>query len=221
MAKEVLNVEQRELGTHAYLKNLRKAGKVPGVYYTHGEAAIPIALDLHTFKKMVYHRINLFDLDFGKGKKKQSIIRELQYDPITDGIIHVDLMGISETEKVIIKVPINVVGIAIGVKEDGGILELPFREVEIECLPKDMPTGIDVDVTELHLNDGIYVRDLQLENMMLVSDEDMLIAHVLPPRVEVEVEEVVEELAEGEEPEVISDKEGDEQEKEEEKEKKE
>lgn len=219
MAKEVLIVEQRDLGTHAYLKNLRKAGKVPGIYYTHGEEAVPIALDLHTFHQMVIHQINLFELDFGKGKKKQSIIRELQYDPITDIIIHVDLMGISETEMVVIKVPINVVGVAIGVREDGGILELPFREVEIECLPKDMPTSIDVDVTELHLNDGIYVRDLHLENMTAVSDEDMLIAHVLPPRVEVEVEEVVEELDEAGEPVVISEKEEGEKEEEEEEEK--
>jgi large subunit ribosomal protein L25 len=123
MAKEVLHVEEREIKTKSYIKDLKKSGKLPGVYYRQGRKAVPIILDQHDFKQMIAHRTNLFDLDFGKGKKRQSIIRELQFHPITGEIIHVDLMGIAATEKVVIKVPLNLVGSAIGVKEEGGILE--------------------------------------------------------------------------------------------------
>jgi len=199
MAVEVLKVEKREKKTKSYLKELRKFGKVPGVYYMQGGEAIPISLDLHGFRQMLIHRVNLFDLDFGKCKNKTSIIRDMQYNPITGAVIHVDLMGVKASEKIEIKVPLNLVGTPIGVKEEGGILEFVSRELEIACLPKDIPTSIDVDVAELKLNESIAVRDIPLENLELVSDEDMVIALVSPPRVEEEVVAEVEEGEEGEE----------------------
>jgi large subunit ribosomal protein L25 len=211
MAKEVLKVEEREIKTKSYLKNLKKFGKIPAVYYRQGRKAIPITLDQHDFKMMISHRTNLFDLDFGKGKKRQSIIRELQYDPISNEIIHVDLMGIAASEKVIIKVPIKLIGTAIGVKEEGGILEHSNRELEIECLPKDMPTSIEVDVNNLRVNENIVVKDIHLENVSIVSDAEMLIAQVLPPRIEKEVIEVEELEEEAAEPEVITAKEEEEE----------
>jgi large subunit ribosomal protein L25 len=215
MATEVLKVEKREKKTKSYLKELRKIGKVPGVYYMQGEKSVSISIDLHGFRQMLIHRVNLFDLDFGKGKKKTSIIRDMQYNPITGEVTHVDLLGVKASEKIVIKVPLNLVNTPVGIKEEGGILEFVSRELEIACLPKDIPTSIDVDIAELHLNDSIVARDISLENMDLVSDEDMVIALISPQRVEEEVVAEVEEGeegVEGEEPEVISDKEASEKE---------
>jgi large subunit ribosomal protein L25 len=208
MAEAELKVELREKQKKSGLKQLRREGKMPGVYYSDGEAAVLITLDLKAFQGLISRRVNIFDLDFGKGKKKPSIIREMQLDPISDDILHVDLYGIKTSEKIAIKVPINLVGTARGAKEMGGVLEHPMREIEIECLPKDVPDGVDLDVSELGINERLRVEDIQLENIVILSDPKSLVAQVVPPKVEVvEEEEVVAEEEELEEPEVITAKE--------------
>ena len=213
MAEAELKVEKREKQSKSLLKQMRREGKMPGVFYTHGETAVPIAIDRKAFQGLLLRRVNLFDLDFGKGQKKPSIIREMQIDPIKGDIIHVDLYGIKTSEKVAIKVPLNFIGTPIGVKEMGGILEHPMREIEIECLPKDIPDRIDVEVGELAVHESLRVEDIELEKIKILTDTQALVANVVPPKVEVvEVEEAVLEEEEGEEPEVITAKEGEEEE---------
>jgi len=205
MAEAELKVETREKMTKSGIKNLRLRGKIPGVYYTDGKESIPITVDVKDFKQLFSQKVNIFDLDFGKGESKPSIIREIQRDPVKGTIIHVDLYGVKTTEKVVIKVPINFVGIPVGVREMGGILEHPIRELEIQCLIKDVPSSLDVDVSEIGLNESIRAESLGFENIEILSDPNSLIAHVVPPKVEVEVveeEEEVEGIEEEKEPDV-------------------
>lgn len=211
MAEAVLKVENREKMTKSGMKNLRLTGKIPGVYYTDGKDAIPIIIDIKDFYQLFTHKVNIFDLDFDKGEKKPSIVREIQRDPVSGDIIHVDLYGIKATEKIVIKVPIMIIGTPMGVKEMGGILEHPLRELEIQCMPKDVPDSIDIDVSGLELQESIRAEDLTLDKIEIISDPKILIAHVVPPKVEQEVtieEELVAEDEEEEEgPEVITAKE--------------
>lgn len=211
MAEAVLKVENREKMTKSGMKNLRLTGKIPGVYYTDGKDAIPIIIDIKDFYQLFTHKVNIFDLDFDKGEKKPSIVREIQRDPVSGDIIHVDLYGIKATEKIVIKVPIMIIGTPIGVKEMGGILEHPLRELEIQCMPKDVPDSVDIDVSGLELQESIRAEDLTLDKIEIISDPKTLIAHVVPPKVEQEVtieEELVAEDEEEEEgPEVITAKE--------------
>lgn len=210
MAGVELKVENRVKTTKSGIKKLRSEGKIPGVYYTTGKDAIPITIDMKDFYKLIARKEKMFDLNFGKGAAKPSILREIQRDPVTGSIIHLDMYGIKTTEKVVIKVPINFVGIPIGVKEMGGIMEHPTRELEIQCLPKDIPNSIDVDVSEIGIHESLRVEDLTVENVEVMSDPRTLIAHVVPPKVEKEVVvEEEEELVEDEErePEVITAKE--------------
>ncbi|HDL18506.1 MAG TPA: 50S ribosomal protein L25 [Bacteroidetes bacterium] len=214
MAKDVLSVTEREIKSKSYLKGLRKEGKVPAVYYMHGHKPVSISLDAHIFAMMLSNNVNLFNLDFGRGRNKQSIIKEIQFDPISDEVIHVDLMGVKATEKIVIKVPINLIGTAQGVKDQGGILEHLIRELEVECLPKDMVTGIDVDISHLGMNDNFPAKDVPLENMVLITDENTVIARVFPPKVQAEEIEAEEGEEAAAEPELITAKEEEEKQEE-------
>jgi|Deesub1362B_J571_1020462.scaffolds.fasta_scaffold01146_10 large subunit ribosomal protein L25 len=202
MAEAVLKVQKREKQTKSYVKQLRRQGMVPGIYYAHGEEPIPIVLDLKELHRLASQEVNIFDLDFGEGERKPSIIKDVQYDPVKGTVIHVDMMGIKRTEKVTVTVPLHVVGTPVGVREMGGVLEHPLREVEIRCLPGDIPNALEVDVSHLKINEVIHIKDLQFEGIEIMEEPDTLVAQVLPPKVEAEVVETVEE--EEAEPEVVS-----------------
>ena len=207
-AEAVLKVEKRQQNTKSYLKQLRKSGKVPGIYYTHGEDSVAFIVDEREFRKLLVSKLSVLELDFGKGRKKSCIVRDVQRDPVKGNILHVDLMGIKATEKITMKIPVRLVGTPIGVKTYEGILEHHLREVEVECLPKDIPEFVEVDVSSLEIGDSILVKDVQIENVKIVTDGEHLFATVVPPAVvHEEVVEEIEEEVEG--PEVIGEKEHD------------
>ena len=135
--------------------------------------------------------------------EQTAIIREVQRDPISHDIIHLDFHHISLTEKVTVEVAVHLVGIADGVKNGGGVLEHIARTVEIECLPTEIPANIEADVTALGIGDSIHVRDLVIPNATVLSDPDTTIATVVPPTKQVE-EAPAAEVATGSEPEVIA-----------------
>ena len=211
----VLHVEKREKKTKAYLKQLRREGKIPGVYYTHGEEAVPVIINAKELHQLVAQNVSIFQLSFGKGEKWRSILKEIQYDPISGSVLHVDLMGVHKGEKVVITVPVNIIGTPIGVKEMGGVLEHPTRELEVRCLPENIPTSIDVDVSDLKVHDAIRIKDLDLPGIEFTEDQETMIAQVLPPRVEEVAEEEVAEEEEAE-PEVVTGKKEESEEKKEE-----
>ncbi len=185
----------------------RAAGQIPAVLYGHGEAPIPVAIGTRDFE-IALHRheggnpiVNLAV----EGGEYTALIRDVQYDPVTHDILHLDFQHISLTETVEVKVALHFEGLAIGVKDGGGILEHILRDVEVRCLPTAIPAAISVDVSHLNIGDSVHVRDLSVPNVVILNDPATTIATVVPPTVMEEKpaeEAVVAEAAA--EPEVIA-----------------
>jgi large subunit ribosomal protein L25 len=154
-------------------------------------------------------------LDDKKDSQRKVLVREVQRDPVTGAILHLDFHQISLTKKLTIQVPIHLVGTPVGV-DDGGILQHALRDLEIECLPTAIPEKIEVDVSHLKIGDSVHVGDIRVENAEILSDSKSSVVSVVPPTVFKEPE-VAAPVAE-EEPEVIGEKEGEAAEKKEEKE---
>ena len=138
------------------------------------------------------------------GSDFTALVRDVQYDPVTHQILHLDFQHISLTESIEVSVPIHLTGIAVGVKDGGGILEPITRELEVRCLPTAIPQSIDVDVSALNIGDSIHVRDLNVGDLQVLTDPETTIATVVPPSV-VEEKPAEEAAAAGTaEPEVIA-----------------
>ncbi|MDZ7332346.1 MAG: 50S ribosomal protein L25 [candidate division KSB1 bacterium] len=199
MSELLLQAQPREKTGKGFAKKLRREGKIPGIFYSHGEKAIPIALDQRETLKILGSESGLIDFQLGKKRKQKAIIKDVQVDPVKQTLVHIDVQGVSLEEKITINVPIVLVGEAIGVKQQGGILHQYLRELEVECLPLDIPDRIEIDVTKLNIGDTITARSLSIEKATIVGDLDQPIVNVLPPTVEKEVKpEVVEAAAEAE-----------------------
>ena len=218
MAEISLNVQTRELGNKGSVRRLRADKKIPGVYYFHGKGNIPIYVERTDLQAIWGHESALLDVSFDGNKRKKCIILDIQYDPIKGTPIHLDLMGIKMGEKFTVTVPLHLKGTPTGVK-NGGIMQQMMRELQIECMPSDMPEFLEVDVTELEIGDSISISDVNWENIALLDDHDTTIVSITVPRMEEEPEEEEGEELEGEEgaePEVIGQKaEGEEEEPEE------
>jgi large subunit ribosomal protein L25 len=235
MERIILEIQLREETGRSQAKHLKDRGLVPAVVYKKGKETLAIKVARSDFLHLVHqHRpesvvIDLKIKDAKKEKDKTCLIKEIQYDPITDDIMHVDFNEISLTENIKINVPVVAKGEPIGVKQEGGSLEHILWEVEIECLPTDIPKEIEVDVSNLKIGDSIHIKDIAFPaNIKVLTDLDAIVLSVASPM----KEEVVVAPVEGEvtqEPEVIKEKkevpeeeqvEGQEKEKEKEKEKK-
>jgi large subunit ribosomal protein L25 len=204
MSEITINAEiRKELGKRA--KALRAQGKVPGIYYGHGKKNIPLAMNELTlrplYKTSATHVINL-NLD--DGSSHTCILRDIQFDPVTDRPIHFDLFGLSENEELMIEVPVVVKGTAKGVK-DGGTLQHVLHRVKVSCLPKFIPDHIEVNVESLEINKSIHVRDLSIPNVKILENENSTVVAVVPPTVLKEAEAAAPvEAAAPAEPEVIA-----------------
>lgn len=191
-------------------RSLRRSGYVPAIVYGHGEETQSCKLEWRELEKVltsVHWENTVIDLKIDNDKTASVLIREVQLHPYRPEVLHVDFLAIHKDEKVKLDVPIEIVGVAPGVKE-GGILEHHRMEVEIRCLPSNIPQGLEIDVSHLGMGDVASVRDLVVpEGVEILSDLDSTICSVVPPAVlkhEVEEAEAALEAAEEEaEPEVI------------------
>lgn len=202
MSELKLNVAKREKTTGAGLGKLRNEGKIPGIFYGTGETNVPIVADFLDLRQFIYtSESHIIDLNIeGSDKKHSCIIKDVQFHPVKEMPIHFDLLALHTGQKLKIEVTIHIVGNAPGVKE-GGILQHSLHKLDLECLPKDIPSHIDIDVSNLNIGDSIKVSDLNLENVTILNDENTVLASVVPPKAEVEETPVEgEELTE---PEVI------------------
>ena len=197
MAKQYkLTVEKRESGARKDLKYLREDLKIPGVYYSYEGNNILFQISQHEINNAIQSGANIFTVNVG-GKDQNVIFKSVQYHPVTEQIIHIDLYGVDMDTKVIVKVPIIIVGQSIGIKEEGGVLNQSMTEVEIECLPSDIPQNIEVDISDLAIGDTLRLENIEIaDTFSLVADTDMLIASVVAPAKQEEV--VVELEGEGE-----------------------
>jgi large subunit ribosomal protein L25 len=144
----------------------------------------------------------IFELTVDGQDTTHALIKDFQLDPINGKLLHVDLLRIDMTTKLKVKVPFEIVGQAVGVKVGGGLLDIVLREIEVECLPADIPEHIPVDVTHLALNQALRVSELQVsDRIQILTDPDAVVVHVAPIRAEAEVP--AEAPAETAEPEVI------------------
>lgn len=177
----------------------RMAGNIPGVIYGPELEPIPVAVEERSFRATmkasggVSSIINL-DVD---GKINKVILREIQRDPITSRILHMDFHAISMTKPLHISIPIQLEGIAHGVKVDGGIMQITMRDLEISCLPTNIPEALVLDVSDLGIGDSIHVSDVTLDNVQILAAEQRTIVVIAAPTV-VKVDEPTEdELEEG------------------------
>ena len=163
-------------------RRVRVAGKIPAVVYGAGQDAIAVAVDPRVITKILHSdsgHNTIFDLNVEGSAVVKAMIVDWQHEPIKGALLHIDLKRIAMDKMMTVSVPIQLVGTPVGVKSQGGILEHVMREVEIECLPNDIPSHLDVDVTGLELHGIIHVTDLPHSgSIKFLGDENATVAHV-------------------------------------------
>ena len=190
MAKQVkLSARPRaDVGRNS-VKHLRSRGVVPAVIYGHKDQPSNLEINTREISAVLKHAVGeniLVELDIA-GATKLSLIQEVQHHPVRGDILHVDFLEVAMDELLHTEVPIESFGEADGVKNFGGLLEHSLRSLHIECLPKDLPEIIRVDVSALGLNQSLHVRDLVLpEGVKATSDADLTVFIVAEPKVEAE-----------------------------------
>src|SRR5579863_7466327 len=205
----VLQANPRTPGTKNDARRIRRDGKVPAVLYGAGKDAISVALDPRHVSRILHSQTGhntIFDLALDGGEQTKAMIVDWQYEPIKGALMHIDLKRIAMDKKLTVSVPIVLKGEAVGVKQEGGILEQLLREVEIECLPGDIPASIEADVSELVFGKVLRVVDLpHSDKLKFLSDPNQPVAHITSVKEEVAAtpEAVAAEAGALAEPEVI------------------
>mgnify|MGYP001208799518 FL=1 len=182
-----IEINKRENLSRQKLKDLRKTGNIPGIYYIGGSNdSIPIYITKKDFNLAMKSGARIFNIAVGE-KKQNVLFKSIQYHPVTDEILHIDLYGVRMDQAISIKVAIHLIGDAIGVKDEGGILNQPLNEIEIQCLPGDIPDMVELDISELGMGSSLNAIDIQLdEKFKLVTAEDAVVVSVTQPMKEVE-----------------------------------
>lgn len=209
-----LIVSTRELTGSANARRLRNDGIIPGVIYRAGAEARQVSLPKHAFEQMLRHHAGdqmMVEIELD-GKSESVLLKDVQHDALSGGVLHVDLQEVSMTEKLKVQISIELTGEAEGVKTEGGVLDHVLHSIEVECLPGDILEKIELDVSELSIGDSLTVKDINLDpaKYEVLMDDDVGIASVLAPRVIADDEEDGEATeGEGGEPEVITEKKDD------------
>lgn len=170
-------------------RRVRVAGKIPAVLYGGGQDPVALEVDPKQISRILFSETGhntIFDLELGGAAAAKAMIVDWQREPIKDQLIHIDLKRIALDKTLKVSVRVKLIGTPMGVKLKGGILDLVLREVEVECLPGDIPSHIDVDVTNLDLNQSVRVSDLpHSDKLKFLDAEDATVAHVVSIREEV------------------------------------
>ena len=187
--KSLLEAQPRTAGNKNDARRVRVSGKVPGMLYGAGKGVISLSLDPRQVSKILHSQTGhntIFELAVSSGENTQAMIVDWQYEPIKGALLHIDLKRIAMDKKLTVSVPIVLKGEAEGVKQQGGILEQLLREVEIECLPADIPSSIEVDVSGLVFGKVMRVEDLpHNEKLEFITDANQPVAHVTTVKEEV------------------------------------
>lgn len=186
-------------------RRVRAGGKIPAVVYGAGQPSVAVTVDPRIITRILHSdsgHNTIFDLDIAGTTTVKAMVVDWQHEPIKGALLHIDLKRIAMDKAIRVSVPVHLIGIPVGVKTQGGILEHVLREVEIECLPADIPSHLDGDVSALEINQSIRVSDLPHSGTIkFLDDEGVTVAHVALIKEEVvAVEEMVEATVE---PEVV------------------
>jgi len=216
MIKDItINASARDGLGKGPTRRLRARGMIPAAVYGEGRDAVAVAVsakEIATILRSDTGHNTIFKLALPQtdGEPDNVIIKDYQVDPVKGRLLHADLLRLSMTTVTRVSVSVETIGESVGVRVDGGILELQLREIEVECLPGDIPEHLTVDVSNLHIGDHVTVADLvyDREKVKLLADEHQIVAVVLAPRMIEEPTPAAAEVPEGEaaeaaEPEVI------------------
>src|ERR1700724_1701743 len=189
LEQNTLEAQPREAGTKNDARAVRREGKIPAVVYGGGKDSLPISVDprhvLRILNSETGHN-TIFDLSLSGGERSKAMIVDWQYEPIKGKLLHIDLKRIALDKVLKVSVPIILVGESAGVKQEGGIMEQMLREVEIECLPGDIPSHIDADVSQLTFGKVLRVSELpHSDKIKFLTDENQPVAHVTSVKEEV------------------------------------
>lgn len=204
-----LNAQSRSERGKGAIRKLRAEGFIPAVVYGRGDSSIPLSVRAQELTKLLASISvdnTIIDLAVdGKKKTTPTLIREVQYHAARKAVLHVDFLLVHAGEKIHLDVPIRLSGSAVGVRDNGGILQEVLREVRVECLPGDIPEAIDVDISDLDIGDSVVVGSVSLPGVKVLNDPELVLVSVVAPTVSTAEDEAA---AEGEagsgEPEVIS-----------------
>ena len=183
-------------------RRLRVSGHIPAVIYGGtAKESVSVSVDPKKLLQILYSDsgVNtLIDLELAGGDSSQVLVKDFQLDPVSTELLHVDFYRLAMDKAITVLVPVTLIGEAIGVKQEGGLLDFVNREIQIECMPTEIPETVKVDVGELSIGDGVRVRDV-VEGVVWkpISELDTLLVHVTAPKVEEEEAEEEEASAEG------------------------
>ena len=181
-----LDIENRKIVGKKAAKALRKAGKVPSILYFKGEEPVSLSVEKKVLYKAMKSDQRIYEMELNS-KSQYVMIKEIQYHPVTDEVIHVDFMRVRRSEKMTISVPIILVGKSIGVTE-GGILSQSLNQIEISCFPTNVPDQVEVNIEHLEINSSVSVGNVSIddEDIEILSAQDISIASVNAPKEEEE-----------------------------------
>ena len=194
MKSHKIEVDKRELSNKkSYVKNLRNMESIPGIYYSHdSKDSIPFSVTKKVMNDALKSDAQVYQISVGS-KTRDVIIKSVQYHPISDEMLHIDLYGVKMDQEVTVKVPITVIGQSEGVKA-GGVLNQTITELDITCLPGNIPQNIEIDITDLNIGDSLRIGQLALaDGLNVEGDAENLIIAVNEP-VQVSEEEETEDV---------------------------
>ncbi|CAN5279724.1 50S ribosomal protein L25/general stress protein Ctc [soil metagenome] len=201
-----LHARPRDERGKSAARAMRRAGRTPAVVYGHTTANQELSVDtleLDHLLSSISIDNTLIDLTIQGGPTAKVLIRELQRHPFRPFVYHVDFYEVTAGEKLQVNVPIHLVGVPVGVREEGGVLQQPRHEVEVECLPNNIPEEIQVDVSGLDIGDHITIGSLRIPDAEILDDPEVTICSVVPPTIVKEPEEEVEAVEGVLEPELV------------------
>ena len=188
--RAALTVQRRPTSGTRPARRLRATGVVPGVVYGKGTESLSVVVDQKELAKLLHskrgeHALVTLRLKDPTPWEKPVLVKALQHDPVDDRIVHVDFQAIALTERLRVKIPVILKGEPVGVKQEGGILEHFLREIEVECLPADIPANVEFDVSHLTIGETVHVRELAApSHAKITSDAEGVIASVQKPKEE-------------------------------------
>ena len=206
MKEIVVAAKRRTEGGKGPARRVRQDGFIPGIIYGPETEPISVAVNEKEFRFSMkgVEGTSLIDLNID-GDHRKVVLREIQRDPVTSRVIHVDFHAISMNKPINVAVPIHYIGTPVGVKTDGGIMQVTMRELEVSCLPGSIPEHLEIDVSELHIGESVHVSSVTIPDAKILSEVRRTMVVIAAPTVhkeevaeEVEGEEVEGEAVEGE-----------------------
>jgi large subunit ribosomal protein L25 len=200
-----IKASERKDFSKSETRRIRNEGYIPGVFYSKNNQPIHINVADKAINPLVFTaKTHLISLQLEGHDEYECIIKDVQFDPVTDKLIHFDLLGLTKGEKIILEIPVRLTGTPVGVKE-GGIIQHVMHKIEVECLPRNIPEHIVIDISDLKLGDSIHISDLNYKEIEFTDSKESMIVQVTHAKIKEEVAPVAEAVGEEPaEPEVIS-----------------